>query len=186
MCKCTPEIRTPWCGKPGCEWPEAEKTELKASLFKLIEHNSEAQMNFSSHDDTRKHLTVGKIYAGIKEVHSFHTEIWIGDNEFNSVCFEEIESTKSETNENYPLKRCSHGNALADNSGDSLYPSCGCGDPSDGKYIWCYVAGNQISPEGNGKSLGYAMTIPGKDSPKWKLYKLVPADQNCDCIDFKK
>jgi hypothetical protein len=19
MCKCTPEIRTPWCGKPGCE-----------------------------------------------------------------------------------------------------------------------------------------------------------------------
>lgn len=22
MCKCTPEIRTPFCGKPGCEWPE--------------------------------------------------------------------------------------------------------------------------------------------------------------------
>lgn len=21
MCKCTPEIRTPFCGKPGCEWP---------------------------------------------------------------------------------------------------------------------------------------------------------------------
>ena len=21
MCRCTPEIRTPWCGKPGCEWP---------------------------------------------------------------------------------------------------------------------------------------------------------------------
>lgn len=21
MCKCTPEIRTPWCGKPGCEIP---------------------------------------------------------------------------------------------------------------------------------------------------------------------
>ena len=19
MCKCTPSIRTPWCGKPGCE-----------------------------------------------------------------------------------------------------------------------------------------------------------------------
>jgi hypothetical protein len=22
MCKCTPEIRTPWCGNPGCEMPE--------------------------------------------------------------------------------------------------------------------------------------------------------------------
>lgn len=22
MCRCTPEIRTPFCGKPGCEWPE--------------------------------------------------------------------------------------------------------------------------------------------------------------------
>jgi hypothetical protein len=21
MCKCTPEMRTPFCGKPGCEWP---------------------------------------------------------------------------------------------------------------------------------------------------------------------
>jgi hypothetical protein len=21
MCKCTPNIRTPFCGKPGCEWP---------------------------------------------------------------------------------------------------------------------------------------------------------------------
>jgi hypothetical protein len=21
MCKCIPEIRTPFCGKPGCEWP---------------------------------------------------------------------------------------------------------------------------------------------------------------------
>lgn len=22
MCKCTPGIRTPFCGKPGCEWPK--------------------------------------------------------------------------------------------------------------------------------------------------------------------
>lgn len=22
MCKCTPDIRTPFCGKTGCEWPE--------------------------------------------------------------------------------------------------------------------------------------------------------------------
>ncbi len=24
MCKCTPNIRTPFCGKPGCEWPKEE------------------------------------------------------------------------------------------------------------------------------------------------------------------
>lgn len=23
MCVCTPEKRTPFCGKPGCEWPES-------------------------------------------------------------------------------------------------------------------------------------------------------------------
>lgn len=22
MCSCTPEIKTPFCGKPGCEWPQ--------------------------------------------------------------------------------------------------------------------------------------------------------------------
>lgn len=21
MCRCTPNMRTPFCGKPGCEWP---------------------------------------------------------------------------------------------------------------------------------------------------------------------
>ena len=25
MCKCTPEIRTPFCGKIGCEWPKPEE-----------------------------------------------------------------------------------------------------------------------------------------------------------------
>jgi hypothetical protein len=24
MCKCTPGKRTPFCGKPGCEWPNAK------------------------------------------------------------------------------------------------------------------------------------------------------------------
>jgi hypothetical protein len=27
MCKCTPEIRTPFCGKLNCEWPDEEKVE---------------------------------------------------------------------------------------------------------------------------------------------------------------
>lgn len=24
MCKCNPNVRTPFCGKPGCEWPKQE------------------------------------------------------------------------------------------------------------------------------------------------------------------
>lgn len=27
MCKCTPNIRTPFCGRPGCEWPEGSRTQ---------------------------------------------------------------------------------------------------------------------------------------------------------------
>lgn len=26
MCVCTPSIRTPFCGKPGCEWPVGNQT----------------------------------------------------------------------------------------------------------------------------------------------------------------
>lgn len=26
MCKCTPEMRTPFCGKIGCQWPKPEGT----------------------------------------------------------------------------------------------------------------------------------------------------------------
>lgn len=32
MCKCTPEIRTPFCGNPGCSWniPDDVRKETKA------------------------------------------------------------------------------------------------------------------------------------------------------------
>lgn len=26
MCQCTPEIKSPFCGKPGCEWPPLADT----------------------------------------------------------------------------------------------------------------------------------------------------------------
>lgn len=32
MCRCTPEIRTPFCGKPGCEWPPQKVHELDHEL----------------------------------------------------------------------------------------------------------------------------------------------------------
>lgn len=31
MCKCTPEIRTPWCGKLGCETPTQLLPEFQAA-----------------------------------------------------------------------------------------------------------------------------------------------------------
>ncbi len=32
MCKCTPEIRTPWWGKPGCEAPSQQHPPAKEKL----------------------------------------------------------------------------------------------------------------------------------------------------------
>jgi len=32
MCKCTPAIKTPYCGRPGCEWPDKTKSKPKPKL----------------------------------------------------------------------------------------------------------------------------------------------------------
>ena len=45
--------------------------------------------------------------------------------------------------------------------------------PENGKYIWCYVDGDSISPEGNGKSLDYAKSIKHNQKKNWKLFRLV-------------
>jgi len=37
MCRCTPEIRTPFCGKPGCEWPETKTAPVSAADQSEIE-----------------------------------------------------------------------------------------------------------------------------------------------------
>lgn len=37
MCQCTPEIRTPFCGKPGCEWPTVKTDPQTMSIPELIE-----------------------------------------------------------------------------------------------------------------------------------------------------
>ena len=34
MCKCTPNVRTPYCGAIGCEWPKEENSGVK-NLIKL-------------------------------------------------------------------------------------------------------------------------------------------------------
>lgn len=33
MCKCTPSIRTPYCGHGACIWPDSEKELIKIKLI---------------------------------------------------------------------------------------------------------------------------------------------------------
>lgn len=40
MCKCTPEMRTPFCGKPGCEWPTLGAT---AQIIGVLEEMKQAR-----------------------------------------------------------------------------------------------------------------------------------------------
>lgn len=48
MCKCTPEIRTPFCGKPGCQWPKDERRLLLppriAVLSSIDYHQAQADL----------------------------------------------------------------------------------------------------------------------------------------------
>lgn len=37
MCRCTPSIRTPFCGKPGCEWPAYKDTPIAQNLVQKAE-----------------------------------------------------------------------------------------------------------------------------------------------------
>jgi hypothetical protein len=43
MCRCTPEIRTPFCGKPGCEAPAMSEEELQKRLDALFEERVTAE-----------------------------------------------------------------------------------------------------------------------------------------------
>ena len=72
--------------------------------FKLIKHNSNDQMNWGSHDDTRIFLTEGESYDGYEEVHSSYTRVMIGDRSFNSVCFENLDGDNA--NYFYGRNRC--------------------------------------------------------------------------------
>ena len=58
MCQCTPEIKTPFCGKPGCEWPKqkievvhdyvAEKLDEMADLCEHWKRHRERGRNPSA------------------------------------------------------------------------------------------------------------------------------------------
>lgn len=40
MCKCNPSSRTPFCGRPGCEWPEQIEMRKK-KLWRIIMLNED-------------------------------------------------------------------------------------------------------------------------------------------------
>ena len=44
VCKCTPEIRTPFCGKPGCEWPGRETDEVQLLAVRLRRNGALANL----------------------------------------------------------------------------------------------------------------------------------------------
>jgi hypothetical protein len=45
MCKCTPEIKTPFCGKGNCQWPDKDREWL------VIYHNKEKQVEHEHCDE---------------------------------------------------------------------------------------------------------------------------------------
>jgi hypothetical protein len=52
MCVCTPEIKTPFCGQPGCEWPPQQRI----------------QPNDCTHEDFRSVVRIGRILDAGKYV----------------------------------------------------------------------------------------------------------------------
>jgi len=61
MCKCTPSIRTPFCGKLGCEWP-------KKKPDKILSPDDQAIRTFSILKELRAgktlKLSIGEIAMG--------------------------------------------------------------------------------------------------------------------------
>src|SRR6185295_14801238 len=67
MCHCTPNIRTPFCGKPGCEWPkQKEKTMDSVMRCKMVVEQVTRDIN---PDGTTRQETVKlrAVYEGSPE-----------------------------------------------------------------------------------------------------------------------
>lgn len=61
MCKCTPNIRTPFCGRPGCEWPkQKEKTKENKRTFLILDKTSGNHVEITI-DENREFLEVWPI-----------------------------------------------------------------------------------------------------------------------------
>lgn len=79
MCQCTPAIRTPYCGKLNCKWPDKEDTNMKVyefTFFTFDKNNEiEIQAKFTTKplsaraavklikEDIKKHQSMNKPFC---------------------------------------------------------------------------------------------------------------------------
>lgn len=56
MCKCNPNIRTPFCGKIGCQWPKKDG-EKETNMKKTIEqYADDILLQLDHHPNDRKFI----------------------------------------------------------------------------------------------------------------------------------
>lgn len=85
MCKCTPNIRTPWCGKPGCEKPVdrlsddsplADRISFVKSASVVIARRSEINCVMAQNGPTDKvdvdYISVTKIIHELESIIQKH------------------------------------------------------------------------------------------------------------------
>ncbi len=83
MCKCTPEIRTPFCGKPGCQWPH----ETRQVLITLV-HIDGAKVTFVTDPGSTYGVTaIGYAFRSLNKHYMVHPKryLMILDEEINPV-----------------------------------------------------------------------------------------------------
>lgn len=76
MCQCTPEIRTPYCGKGDCVWPGSKPENARASSD-TIEHAVKeflAALDHALEMDKRSTWT-GVLVYGVAESHKAWTKV---------------------------------------------------------------------------------------------------------------
>ena len=69
MCQCDPRIRTPFCGRDGCEWPETYKTFAEAMIdaAKAGELTESSAREWLDGDDLEKALAIIHARAAVGE-----------------------------------------------------------------------------------------------------------------------
>lgn len=65
MCKCTPAIKTPYCGAIGCEWPGAEGTKIAPAADRS---GIEDFLAWSSQFEGKMFIFMGRTYQVLTDV----------------------------------------------------------------------------------------------------------------------
>lgn len=79
MCKCDPTLRTPFCGKPGCEWP-TQKEELNKMHDEIVKNGLEEELNKPG-----AVFIAGQSNNNAK--HLFRIDVFLGTDRENDILF---------------------------------------------------------------------------------------------------